>query len=97
MYPNFSNIGLRMIFYPTAGYTIRHDFMEKTVRFCVHNKDEMDKCKDLQKVTQAFEVGIGIGIGCIQDSANSSCFTHLYSGNADVLALDSGDVYKVTK
>ncbi|KAG0727771.1 Transferrin [Chionoecetes opilio] len=83
-----------------AGYTVDQKdrtFMKKVVIFCVHNADEMAKCRDLKMVTKAMEATNGIVIGCLQDHKGSRCFPQLYFGNADVIALDSGDVYRVTK
>lgn len=65
------------------------------MRFCTRNEDEMAKCEDLAMVTRAFDAGSGIGIGCVQERTN--WFSHIYFGNADVIALDSGDVYRFTK
>uniref|UniRef100_A0A0N7ZB72 Transferrin-like domain-containing protein n=1 Tax=Scylla olivacea TaxID=85551 RepID=A0A0N7ZB72_SCYOL len=78
-----------------AGYTIDDTSIQKVVKFCTRNEDEMAKCEDLAMVTQAFDAGSGIGIGCVQERTN--WFSHIYFGSADVITLDSGDVFKFVK
>lgn len=80
-----------------AGNAVHQTRIQNHVRFCVHNEEEMAKCQDLKKVTEALGVGGEVGIDCVQDHEGSQCFHHLYFDMADVITLDSGDVYQVTK
>lgn len=86
-----------VVFYvsPAAGYTFNTSVPENPVRFCVHNEVELTKCQDLEMVAQAYGVGAGVGVGCPQDHNVSNCYSDMYFGYADAIALDGGDVYQV--
>lgn len=82
---------------PTAGYKFTTRPPRNPVKFCVHDEAELAKCNDLETAARAYGVDAGIGVGCYLGDAPHYCFPELYFGNADVIALDGGDVYQVKK
>ncbi|KAK4315705.1 hypothetical protein Pmani_013104 [Petrolisthes manimaculis] len=80
-----------------VGYKMHETNSKKPVKFCVHSREELDKCEDLVLAAEGYEAHSGLGLGCHFSNITSDCYPSIYFQKADVVTLDGGDVHQVTR
>lgn len=68
------------------------DCEEKPIRFCVISEEEKQKCEDFSRAAtgRSFQCSIQ----CVLTSSKAACMEAIKEGNADIITLDGGDVYR---
>ncbi|XP_067937048.1 transferrin 2-like [Watersipora subatra] len=66
-----------------------------SVRFCVVSEYEMRKCENMLLALKS--KNLRPEMDCILDNSTQNCMRKIQEGDADIIALDAGDVYEAGK
>lgn len=65
------------------------------MRWCTISDEEQSKCNDFKEVLQ--KIDNTSSPGCIQAENAVTCMAKIKKGEADLITLDGGDIYKAGK
>ena len=66
-----------------------------SMRWCTISDQEQMKCTDFKEALE--KIYNATSLGCVQADNAVTCMNEIYKGNADLITLDGGDVYKAGK
>nr|AKZ20816.1 melanotransferrin 3 [Holothuria glaberrima] len=66
-----------------------------SIRFCTVSSGEQKKCEAMS--TAFSDASISPNISCFQTKNHAHCMAYIAAGNADIVTLDGGDIYKAGK
>ena len=65
------------------------------MRWCTTSDEEQSKCSDFKDALK--NIDIAITPGCVKAGSAVECMKKISDGDADLITLDGGDVYKAGK